>query len=137
MYYYNGVEWIELAVTAPQECGVCMIWSSDAGECVPLPAGTKDENCSATHYACNGAGSCTAPKSYGSWTNCLGSEEGTSLDSLCRAHGYEGLHQRMLNACYGCGDPDYIRSSDEVCSYCTTEDGIIWECYRCWDWMYD
>ena len=135
MYYYNGVEWIELAVTAPLECGVCMIWSSEAGECVPLPAGTKDENCSATHYACNGAGNCTAPKSYSSFY-CLASELGISWTAVCQNRGYDGC-VRSSGTFGTCGFDDGNLSCSLPCSRGNYPGDAIYSCGECYNWVYD
>jgi len=92
------------------------------GSCVNFSTGSEDSiganTCTATHYRCDGVGNCSAPKTYGNWTHCLSFEVGTSLDTLCQSYGYEGLYQRMLNACYSCGDPNYIRTSNTTCSTC-------------------
>ncbi|PIS17409.1 MAG: hypothetical protein COT59_00865 [Candidatus Nealsonbacteria bacterium CG09_land_8_20_14_0_10_42_14] len=134
MYYYNGVEWIELAVTAPLECGVCMIWSSEAGECVPLPAGTKDENCSATHYACNGAGNCTNPKTY-QWTTCQDtSKTGTQF---CLSSGFDGCIDPHCWTCEITDEYCYKTCSDPCFRWSSEGTWNAPSCVQCWSWVYD
>ena len=137
MYYYNGVKWIELAAV---ECPVCMIYSVEKGECIPLPAGTKDEHCNTLHYACDGAGNCTNPKIWTPWSFCADAEAGTPIGVLCQQRGYDGGYE--VNYPWYC-DPDISSCAGDCCvtDYCKlncwTGETLRNTCYRCWDWKYD
>ena len=133
MYYYNGVEWIELAVTAPQECGVCMIWSSEAGKCVPLPAGTKDEYCSSLHYTCDGAGNCTSPKGF-ACIDCPANNRTSTGYDLCLVAGYDGCIRTNSPKCSGAG----VAAGPFDCNAkCHARDWEYPASANCWYWVYD
>ncbi len=82
------------------------------GYCINIPVGQKDtygtNQCTATHYACNGAGSCTAPKGY----VCINHPYAQPCNLVCTSNGFD--------SCEG--------------TYCNTGDctGYKWTCNDYW-----
>ena len=89
--YDNGVQ-----------CATCKKCSN--GSCTPVPAGTSGYGCTATHYRCNGSGSCTAPCD----PDCYCQTNSGSNQSYC-----EGLASSCgtgSTAAYGCAGTCTYRS---------------------------
>ena len=98
-----------------------------AGSCVNISQGSKDtfgsNTCTATHYRCNGSGSCTNPYTYINryvpWNYTIG--------LVCSNAGYIGCQ---------CGG---VSCDEEYCSSggCASGCGNDSCCAKCYTWMYD
>ncbi len=87
-------------------CAVCKTCDgATSGSCVNIANGTKDEQgsltCTATHYRCNGLGSCTAPTTQSCVAN---SSYYNPCSKRCATLGYAGCTNSCTNsrctACY-------------------------------------
>ncbi len=121
-------------------CGYC----DGAGGCAYVAQGSTcsspGDPCTATHYRCDGSGSCSKP-TYNAWIGCVGNSDTQSCTSRCSAAGYAGCNLMCAGDNVNC---DRIPCYDSVksCSYSCKEAyealgfWVQCDCY-CWDYVYD
>ena len=92
--YDNGVQ-----------CATCKMCSS--GSCVNVAAGTSGYGCTATHYRCNGTGSCTAPCSGQVCVHLEGWGTSMSATGVCQWGGYCACFDGIYNKGFNCNPAGY------------------------------
>ena len=86
-------------------CALCKSCSS--GSCVNVAAGTSGYGCTATHYRCNGTGSCTAPCSGQVCVHLEGWGTSMSATGVCQWGGYCACFDGIYNKGFNCNPAGY------------------------------